>query len=209
MSTPNPYYPRAADSASMGNMRSHRMTCAVVAGVLLSLAACGGPTTADSPSTSDSAPATATNAGTGESTGKSARVPLDVCSVLSAEKVGQLLGATVTAQEQPGGGCDYRQEDPRKASAAIAMVDGKPAGSFDSAVYGTTAALKDVKKTPLTAIGEQATLIQGKTTMGDSTFTAALGEHAGVVTTVTVLGSGVDPAKVAPEILQAVVATLD
>ncbi|MCW2752098.1 MAG: hypothetical protein JWR83_3208 [Aeromicrobium sp.] len=116
------------------------------------LGACGGKD--NSAASSDGSTPSAT------SSKPDATKAMDVCKTISTDDIGAIMGATVTAEEVPGGGCTYNQTDLHAPSIGIFAIIGA-GGGYDATKGGVA-----VKGTPedLSGIGDGAWVAVG--TMG-------------------------------------------
>lgn len=99
---------------------------------------------------------------------ESASPAIDVCASLTADEVGQALGGPVTVQIPPGGGCNFRQEDPLAPSAALAQsgVDDS-VGGFEAMRAGVTSMI-DGEVDTLDGVGDEAFVVASNTLSGSS-----------------------------------------
>ena len=165
-----------------------RRSLAVLAVLAMSLlGACGG---SDDPAPSSGATTAAADDSSDDSGGSTEA--LDACTVLSVDEVGTILGGTVTAEEVPGGGCSFDQEDPRAPSTSISGVVGA-GGGFDASKGGnvTSGEVEDVA-----GVGDGAWVAIG-TTGGDNQQgqgVAAVGDQ--LINVAVIQGNGLDAAAV-------------
>lgn len=121
----------------------------------------------------------------------------DICTVLTEEEVGAIVGATVTVEEQPGGGCAFDQEDPRAPTLAFATVDAgdDTDGTFNESRVGAFGVLTDpTVETP--PVGAYAAVASG-TIGGDNQQGAGLVQVGTTIVQVTLVqGNGLDGATV-------------
>lgn len=159
-----------------------RLWSAAAVAVLVLLAGCGG----DDSSDADSPSATGTSSPTaGE---KAAEAPSDVCAVLSDADVSAAVGATLTANQDPGGGCTYKPEDPRDLSVSVTVLSAAEGGGFDSYVSGIGASYKKFTKKDLPGVGDRAVVASGETVYGGSHQAASVAEAGGLLVTANALG---------------------
>jgi len=117
--------------------------------------------------------------------------PLDICSKLTADEVSETLAATVTAEDIPGGGCNFSQENPRAASTAINEVTvGDFAGGFEGVRTGVTSVIEGEVET-LDGVGDDAFVVVGPTPGGTAAAGAGAVLLGETVVQITVL-QGVD-----------------
>ncbi|MEI5674636.1 MULTISPECIES: hypothetical protein [unclassified Nocardioides] len=94
---------------------------------------------------------------------------VDVCSQVSAEDVGEVLGATVTTTEVPGGGCSFHQEDPRAVSASlVATPYDEGSGGMDGTRQGVTSLLDGATAETLDGVGDDAFVAVGTALGGEN-----------------------------------------
>ncbi|NRQ49303.1 hypothetical protein [Aeromicrobium stalagmiti] len=141
-----------------------RRRAAVVSIVLMSLlGACGG---SDDPAPSDDAAGSASSTDSGDGEVE----VLDVCKEISADEVGQVLGATVTSELGPFDACEYDQEDPRATSVAIdAQSLAELGGGFESYRAGTGSVLTDGETVDVPGVGDEAFITTGRFGDGENT----------------------------------------
>lgn len=99
------------------------------------------------------------------SSGSGDEKAVDVCTQLTADEVGAILGGVVTAEDVPGGGCNFSQDDPRAPSVAFNTSSESDAGGFETATYGVTSVIEGDKES--VDIGDQAIVVIG-TALGGS-----------------------------------------
>lgn len=94
---------------------------------------------------------------------------VDVCATLTPEQVGAALGGTVTAEEIPGGGCNFSNtDDPRAPSAAINVSPVNDfAGGFEGTRQGITSVV-DGEVQDLPDVGDGAFFVIGSALGGTS-----------------------------------------
>ncbi|SDD73538.1 hypothetical protein [Nocardioides lianchengensis] len=132
-----------------------------LAAALAVLTSCGGDeSSGSSGSSSADSPA---DGGSGSSE------LVDVCSLVSAEDVGEVLGATVTTTEVPGGGCSFNQEDPRAVSASIVATPyDEGSGGMDGTRQGVTGVLDGATAETLGGVGDDAFVAVGTALGGEN-----------------------------------------
>ena len=155
---------------------------AAILATVFSSSACsddGGDSSDDEPSSSspddtspdDTSPDGSEGEGT-EAEGEPSEA-IDVCTVLTAEQVGAALGGTVTAEEIPGGGCNFSNaDDPRSPSAAFnqSTVD-DVAGGFEGTRQGVTSIVEgEVQDLP--DVGDDAFFVVGPA-LGSTSITGS------------------------------------
>lgn len=146
------------------------------------LSGCGG----DESSDADQPSATGTSSPkAGE---KAAEAPADVCAALSDADVSAAVGKTLTANQDPGGGCTYKPEDPRELSVSVTVVPIADNGGYDAYVSGMEGSYKDVTKTDIPGVGEKATLTVGETVYGGSHQAASVAQVGGLLISANALG---------------------
>ncbi|KQV73949.1 hypothetical protein ASC61_02415 [Aeromicrobium sp. Root344] len=134
--------------------------------MLVALAACGSSSGGDKAPASNDKPAAA-------STSSAPKIPDDLCSTFTADELGAVVGATVTTETQPGGGCGFKQEDPRAVSGSItAMPDDAGTGGFEGAQSGAAGAMDSPKVVMVDGVGTKAFLAFGTVFGGESLQTA-------------------------------------
>lgn len=151
------------------------------------LAGCGssGSSAGNSSATStDPAGAVATPS----SAARSADLPDDVCTVLSAADVSAAVGGKVTLATAPGGDCSYQQEDLRAISGGLGIVtDLTPGSGYESYVSGLDATMSSPQHHAVEGLSGEATVVIGAPTMGSGENLMAVGvvdkgDHALTVT---------------------------
>lgn len=153
--------------------------------LLVTLAGCGGGDSGTDSGT-DSGADTSSSSDGGE---PAAEAPADICGTVAADDVGAAMGVTVTAEDVPGGGCSYEQEDPRAASASVSTVPTTDSnGGFEAAVTGARAVLTEVEESPVSGIGDQAIILSGTFSGMGSQATTGLVDLGGYAVLVQVLG---------------------
>jgi hypothetical protein len=158
-----------------------RRTSAVVA--VISLALLGGCSGSDSPS-----PDRTTRAP--DATDQVAE--FRPCQVLSAKDVGAIVGGTVTADEDPNGGCLFNQEDPRAPSAGISgVVD--VGGGFEASRGGNAT---DGKVADVPGVGDDAWIAIGRTGGANLQGQGAVAVGDQLVNVTVLQGKGLDRAAV-------------
>ena len=135
------------------------------AAMLVALTACGSGSGDQADAAKETPAAAATSA--------ASKIPEDLCSAFTAEELGAVVGATVTTETQPGGGCGFKQEDPRAVSGSItAMPDDPGTGGFDGAQSGAAGAMDSPKVVVVDGVGTKAFLAFGTVFGGESLQTA-------------------------------------
>jgi hypothetical protein len=146
----------------------HPARTLVAATMVVTLAACGSGSdkpSSDAAGGKPSASATASD--------EKAKIPEDLCTAFTAEEFGAVVGATVTTETQPGGGCGFKQEDPRAVSGSItAMPDDPGTGGFEGAQSGAAGAMDSPKVVVVDGVGSKAFLAFGTVFGGESLQTA-------------------------------------
>ncbi|CAN5587351.1 hypothetical protein BH11ACT8_BH11ACT8_08470 [soil metagenome] len=139
------------------------------------LSACGSdeePTAAGSPS-----PA-AVDDGAGDPSTDAAEEPsepvdtgsgevADICTLVTAEEIGDVVGGTVTSEEVPGGGCSFSQDDPRAPSVSLSTT---PYDEGNGGLEGAKAGVGGVidGTVPDLDVGDGAFLVVGPALGGDN-----------------------------------------
>lgn len=123
---------------------------------------------------------------------------VDVCTVLTVEEVGAIVGGTVTVEADPGGGCSFDQEDPRAPTLSFASTDvgsDDTDGTFNESRVGAFSVLTDpTKEEP--GIGDYSAVASG-TIGGESQQGAGLTQVGPTLVQVTLIqGNGLDGAAV-------------
>ena len=118
-----------------------RIAALAVVPLLLLTASCGGDTSAD-PSNADSAKSPGSS---GDAA--AASIPDEICSAFTAADFEAIVGAPGTMEEQPGGGCEYSQEDPRAVTVTINALAVAAESDYDAARGGATGPMDDPKIT--------------------------------------------------------------
>lgn len=147
-----------------------RLTRSVVPAAALLLltatAGCGGD---DEPASGSPAPGASTSqAGGGETDSPSGGLT-DICPEITEAEVAAIVGAAVTVEEVPGGGCNFEQEDPRATSISFATnVEDPAAGGFDGAVTGLSGTFDDAQGAEVPGVGDRAYAATGTVFGGES-----------------------------------------
>lgn len=123
---------------------------------------------------------------------------VDVCTELTPEEVGAIVGGTVTVESDPGGGCSFDQEDPRAPSVSFATTDvgnDDTDGTFNESRVGAFGTLTDpTSENP--PIGDYAAVASG-TLGGDNQQGVGLAQEGSTLVQVTLVqGNGLDGAAV-------------
>lgn len=116
----------------MSLSRSFRVGIAAL-GLTVVLGACGGGGSDDKDTASGDTKATTTAAASDDSS-DAAEVPEDICALVTADKIAAITGETgVTANDVPGGGCQYKDASAR---GVYPTVDIKPAADYAGGIEG-------------------------------------------------------------------------
>ena len=130
--------------------------------LLVSLAACGS-------GSDDSPKATSGDQPTSAAAGKAPKIPGDMCTAFTAEEFGTVVGATVTTETQPGGGCGFEQDDPRAVSGSISAIpDDSGTGGYESARSGASGAMDSPEVVEVEGVGTKSFLAFGTVFGGES-----------------------------------------
>lgn len=155
---------------------------------LLGLAACGG---GEAPAGDDPAAGTSSGATAGATPEKGADVPDDLCSLVSAEELGDALGVTVTTEPGPVDTCDFGEEDPRGVSGSYGVVPAEDNGGYAAYRSGMTSVMEDPEVTAVDGLGA-AEIAFGSLAGGYGTQAAGAADLGSVVVTTNVLGGDQD-----------------
>lgn len=176
-------------------MRLPRLVAVTTLALSLTLAACGGSDEPeDSAGTSPSADAPA-DAPADDPVDEPADDPadepaeaIDVCSLVTADEIGAIVGGAVTASEVPGGGCSFDQDDPRAPSVALGVTPyDESTGGLEGAKSGVSAVIDG---TPADVdLGDGAFVVVGTTMGGDSQQGGGAVHVGGSIVQVTYLQS--------------------
>ncbi|KRC64570.1 hypothetical protein ASE12_07185 [Aeromicrobium sp. Root236] len=154
-------------------------TLIAAATMLVALTACG--------SGSDGAKPTAADKPAAAATSSAPKIPEDLCTAFTAEELGTVVGATVTTETQPGGGCGFKQEDPRAVSGSITAIPDDPGtGGFDGAQSGASGAMDSPQVVSVDGVGSKAFLAFGTVFGGESLQTAGGTTDGKVIALVTI-----------------------
>lgn len=156
---------------------------------LLGLAACGG---GDAPAGDDSAAGSSSGATAGAAPEEAADVPDDLCSLVSAEELGDALGVTVTTEPGPVDTCDFGEEDPRGVSGSYGVVPAEDNGGYAAYRSGMTSVMEDPEVTAVDGLGAAAEIAFGSLAGGYGTQAAGAADLGSVVVTTNVLGGDQD-----------------
>lgn len=114
---------------------------------------------------------------------------VEVCAKLTPEEVGAILGGAVNAEEVPGGGCSFGQDDPRAPSVSFnssQLIPGN--GGFDGAKTGATSMISGTPE-DLPGVGDKAFLVVGTMTGGSSQQGSGLVQAGETLVQITLLQS--------------------
>lgn len=160
-------------------MTLNRLTLPTLLLALVALTSCGGDdeSAAADPTADPTAGSGATSSG-----------PLEICSLLTPEAVGEVLGGDVSVTEVPGGGCSFDQEDPRAPSVGVAETPyDEGAGGMDGTQQGIEALLDGSGAERLDGIGDDALVAVGTSMGGESQQGGGAVLVAGTTVQLTVL----------------------
>lgn len=118
----------------------------------------------------------------------------DVCPLLTAAEVGELVGGDVVVEEQPGGGCEFSLEDPAAPTLAFFTVEASDEtdGTFNEARVGAFATLGEATSEE-PSLGDRAAVASGTFGGGESQQGAGLVQVGLTIVQVTVVqSSGLD-----------------
>jgi hypothetical protein len=83
---------------------------------------------------------------------------------VSDADIAEILGAPVTREEIPGGGCSFSSEDVRAPSLSLASsAYDQSTGGFDAATSGVSAVIGGSAGGPVSGIGDEAYVKTGTT----------------------------------------------
>lgn len=182
----------------MSVSRSLRVGIAAL-GLTLVLGACGGGGSDDKDSASDDTKSTTSVADGGDT----ADVPSDICALVSADKIAAITGETeVTANDVPGGGCQYKDGSAR---GVYPTVDIKPADDYAGGIEGSQTGAEAVTggtAEPITVGTAKGYFVSGNK-VGASVSQAAVETDNGLIIIVSMAGADFAAQKqYAPKILQ-------
>ncbi|GAA4815936.1 hypothetical protein ACFQ0K_07555 [Nocardioides caeni] len=166
------------------------MTRAWIVGLLLVgavAAGCGDDTDKINGKDSGDTSSTGSDGGDSGDSGDSGALPL-FCDLITAEEIGEALGAPVTTTTGPFDVCEFDQEDPRALSGSLGTVEvGADNGGFESYRSGSSATLENATDHPLDDLGEA--FVATGTFAGGENLQASGGVlvDGGVVYTVTLI----------------------
>lgn len=155
---------------------------------LTALVGCGSSGSSKSSDTKGSSGLDTTTAGNG-STGGAKGTFTDVCTKITTDDVGAIVGATVTMQKVPGSGCNFTQDDPRAAGVTFNSSSSSTAnGGYESAKSGLTSVI-DGEAKDLDGVGEKAFMEAGPALGGSSIQGSGLVQVGPTLVQVTVIQS--------------------
>lgn len=126
------------------------------------------------PTTSSSEP------GSGSDSGEPAALPR-FCDLLTADQLTEAVGAPVTLETDPFGGCAFAQEDPRALSGTLGATElGEGAGGYETYQSGTRSAMDDPSRHDVPGLGDGAYVDIG-TIAGGENLQVAGGVLSGTV----------------------------
>jgi hypothetical protein len=176
-----------------------RIAALAVVPLLLLTASCGGDTSAPSKPDAATSPGSSGDAG-------SASIPDEICSAFTASDFEAIVGAPGTMEEQPGGGCEYSQEDPRAVSVSINALPVAAASDYDAARSGATGVMDHPVITDGDSPGDHSFVGVGPW-LGSSSLKGAGGATNGKVIVLTTVAQAQDLP--APDITRLSTALLD
>lgn len=141
-------------------MRSSRVLTRVAAVALVAalgtMSACGSDDSSDATDSGDTSSSGNPAAGDDETDTASGGL-IDICTLVTDEEIGEILGGPVTREEIPGGGCSFDQEDLRAPSVDLnSSVLDEGNGGFDGSVSGLSAQFEGEPGAAVDGIGDQA-----------------------------------------------------
>lgn len=155
-------------------------------GLTLVLGACGGGGSDDKDSASGDTKSTTTVAADGDVSGE---VPSDICALVSADKIAAITGETeVTANDVPGGGCQYKDGSAR---GVYPTVDIKPADDYAGGIEGAQTGAEGVTggtAEPITVGTATGYFVSGNKS-GASASQAAVETDNGLIIIVSMAGA--------------------
>lgn len=164
--------------------RSFRVGFAAL-GLTLILGACGGGGSDDKDTASDDTKST-TSVAAGDD---AAEVPSDICALVSADKIAAITGETdVTANDVPGGGCQYKDGSGR---GVYPTVDIKPADDYAGGIEGAQTGAEGVTggtAEPITVGTAKGYFVSGNKA-GASASQAAVETDDGLIVIVSMAGA--------------------
>lgn len=167
-----------------------RRALALVAALVLAftLTACGDEETPSTPGASEPAGGSTDDGGDVE--------VLKPCDAITADEVGAIIGASVTAELEPFDDCGYDQEDPRALSVMIGAEDlAKLGGGYETYKAGSGMTLDAPEITDLSGVGDQAYVAVGTFAGGENLQLSGAAEVGGQLITVNLTqAQGLDAA---------------
>ncbi|RNL65054.1 DUF3558 domain-containing protein [Nocardioides marmoriginsengisoli] len=177
-------------------MRANRTltTLALLAAVTTGLTGCGS----DDKSSDSGKPNTGTVAPTDDKTDETDSSTSDICAAVTDDEIEAIVGAPITREEIPGGGCTFNQEDLRAAGISLNTTPyDESTGGFDAAISGVSATLDGTGGGPVDGIGEEAYVKTGTAMGGSSQQGGGLVHVGNILVQVTVIqGAGLSAEKV-------------
>jgi hypothetical protein len=162
---------------------------------------CSGEDDTSSSASSTTTPSDSTGDSTGDSSDKSdsnSDEVIEICDLVTEAEVGAIVNGTVVAEDQPGGGCGFSQDDPRAPSVAFASAQKADTtdGTFNETRYGAFAVLSNATEEEVSA-GDRAAIAIGTFGGGESQQGAGIVQVGATTVQVTVTeASGLDAAAV-------------
>jgi len=151
----------------------------IAATMLVTLASCGSGSDGDKAESAKDEPAAAASS--------APKIPEDLCTAFTAEELGTVVGATVTTETQPGGGCGFKQEDPRAVSGSITAIPDDPGtGGFDGAQSGASGVMDSPEVVSVDGVGSKAFLAFGTVFGGESLLATGGTTDGKVIALVTI-----------------------
>lgn len=139
----------------------------VVLSVLLLASGCGDK--------EETAPSSSSSASAPEDSGT--EITEDICAAITADDVGSALDAgPFSASASPGGGCDYKQDDPRAGSFTITELEIAADGGYESYVGAwSTLYTQDHEVRDVAGVGDAAAVAFGELAAGGGGFRQGAG----------------------------------
>ncbi|HVK30256.1 MAG TPA: hypothetical protein VM575_18095 [Nocardioides sp.] len=147
--------------------------------VVAALAAGCGDDGTDASDDGGTAPTTSAS-NPGSDSGEPAALP-KFCDLLTADQLTEAVGASVTLETDPFGGCAFSQEDPRALSGTLVATElGEGAGGYETYQSGTKGAMDGPTRHEVPGLGDAAYVDIG-TIAGGENLQVAGGVLSGTV----------------------------
>lgn len=130
-------------------------------------AGCGDDGESDAKGDGGTGPTTSSSDG-----GEPAALP-KYCELLTADQVTEAVGAPVTLETDPFGGCAFSQEDPRALSGTLGATElGEGAGGYETYQSGSKGAMDTSTRHDVSGLGDAAYVDIGTVAGGESLHVA-------------------------------------